>query len=110
MTSRDTPTRRLPPRWGSTREPRRLNCSGPVPGCERPSPTSPRTDEMLDDRFDDLLRESARDYNDPPETPREEMWAAMQAKRAEAGEEAEGKKADVAETRVLLFRRFHRFR
>lgn len=36
---------------------------------------------MLDDRFDDLLRESASDYNDPPETPREEMWAAIQAKR-----------------------------
>jgi hypothetical protein len=39
--------------------------------------------KMLDDRFDDLLRDSARDYNDPPETPREEMWAAIQAKRAE---------------------------
>ena len=38
---------------------------------------------MLDDRFDDLLRESARDYNDPPETPREEMWAAIQAKQTE---------------------------
>jgi hypothetical protein len=36
---------------------------------------------MLDDRFDDLLRESAREYNDPPETPREEMWAAIQAGR-----------------------------
>lgn len=38
---------------------------------------------MLDDRFDDQLRESARDYNDPPETPREQMWAAIQAKRKE---------------------------
>jgi predicted RNA-binding protein with PUA-like domain len=38
---------------------------------------------MLDDRFDDLLRESARDYNDPPESPREEMWTAIQAKRTE---------------------------
>jgi hypothetical protein len=41
---------------------------------------------MLDDRFDDLLRESARDYNDPPETPREEMWAAIRAERAEKAE------------------------
>jgi hypothetical protein len=40
---------------------------------------------MLDDRFDDLLRESARDYNDPPETPREEMWSAIKAQRAEKG-------------------------
>jgi hypothetical protein len=38
---------------------------------------------MLDDRFDDLLRESARDYNEPPEAPREEIWAAIQAKKTE---------------------------
>jgi hypothetical protein len=44
---------------------------------------------MLDDRFDDLLRESARDYNDPPETPREEMWAAIRAETAEKAEKAE---------------------
>lgn len=36
---------------------------------------------MLDDRFDDELRESARDYNTPPVTPREEMWAAIEARR-----------------------------
>jgi hypothetical protein len=41
---------------------------------------------MLDDRFDDRLRESARDYNAPPETPREEMWAAIQAKRKQTKE------------------------
>jgi hypothetical protein len=40
---------------------------------------------MLDDRFDDLRRESARDYNDPPETPREEMWAKIKAEKAEKG-------------------------
>ena len=39
--------------------------------------------EMLDDRFDDQLRDSARDYNTPPVTPREEMWAAIQARKAE---------------------------
>jgi hypothetical protein len=38
---------------------------------------------MLDDRFDDLLRDSAREYNDPPETPREEMWAAIQTEKTE---------------------------
>ena len=38
---------------------------------------------MLDDRFDDQLRDSARDYNAPPTTPREEMWAAIQARRAD---------------------------
>ena len=60
---------------------------------------------MLDDRFDDLLRESARDYNEPPETPREEMWAAIQAKKAD------GKEAERAESEpgVLPFRSFRRF-
>jgi len=43
---------------------------------------------MLDDRFDDQLRDSVRDYNSPPVTPREEMWAAIQARRAE-GEKTE---------------------
>jgi hypothetical protein len=38
---------------------------------------------MLDDKSDDLLRDAARDYNAPPETPREVMWAAIQAKRAQ---------------------------
>jgi hypothetical protein len=52
--------------------------------------------EMLDDRFDDQLRDSAREYHTPPVTPREEMWAAIQAKKAE-GEEAEGNAAEEAE-------------
>ena len=43
---------------------------------------------MLDDRFDDQLRDSAREYNTPPVTPKEEMWAAIQAKKAEETEEA----------------------
>jgi hypothetical protein len=42
--------------------------------------------EMLDDRFDDELRDSAREYNTPPVTPREEMWAAIQGNRAEKTE------------------------
>ena len=41
---------------------------------------------MLDDRFDEQMRDSAREYNTPPVTPREEMWAAIQAKRAEGGQ------------------------
>ena len=55
--------------------------------------------EMLDDRFDDQLRDSARDYNTPPATPREEMWAAIQARKAGGpeGEEAEGTDAERAE-------------
>jgi len=36
---------------------------------------------MSDDRFEDLLREAARDYHRPPETPREELWARIEAER-----------------------------
>jgi len=35
----------------------------------------------MDDRFDDLLRDSAREYNDPPETPREGLWQRIGAAR-----------------------------
>jgi hypothetical protein len=44
---------------------------------------------MMDDRLDDLLRDAAREYNDPPDTPREEMWAAIQAARTEKTEKTE---------------------
>jgi hypothetical protein len=37
---------------------------------------------MLDDRLDDQLKDAVRDYNDPPETPREEMWERIVAARA----------------------------
>jgi hypothetical protein len=37
---------------------------------------------MLDDRYDDELRDAARDYNAPPETPRDEMWERIVAARA----------------------------
>lgn len=37
---------------------------------------------MPDDRLDDQLREAARAYNDPPATPRQEMWDRIQAERA----------------------------
>lgn len=34
-----------------------------------------------DDRFEDFLKEAARDYREPPPTPREEMWGRIQAAR-----------------------------
>ena len=34
---------------------------------------------MSDDQLDERLREAARSYNAPPETPREAMWARIQA-------------------------------
>jgi hypothetical protein len=43
---------------------------------------------MLDDRLDDQLRDAAKDYNDPPETPRDAMWERIVAERAERAERA----------------------
>ena len=43
----------------------------------------------MDDRFDDLLRDAAREYNDPPETPREAMWDRIIAARAKTTERSE---------------------
>jgi hypothetical protein len=37
---------------------------------------------MLDDRFDEQIRDAARHYNEPPETPREEIWERVVAARA----------------------------
>jgi len=39
---------------------------------------------MSDDQLDEWLREAARSYNAPPRTPREEMWAGIQAGRSRA--------------------------
>jgi hypothetical protein len=38
---------------------------------------------MMDDRFDDVLKDLAQDYNPPPETPRDLMWARIEAVRQE---------------------------
>lgn len=38
---------------------------------------------MMDDRFDGLVKETAREYNAPPQTPRELMWARIEAVRGE---------------------------
>ncbi len=70
---------------------------------------------MLDDRFDDQLRDAARDYHAPPETPRDLMWERIAAERAERreAERAEGKKVgeqNANEVRVLPFRILKPFR
>lgn len=41
---------------------------------------------MFDDRIDDFLRDSARDYHQPPETPRDAMWERIVAERAKEQE------------------------
>jgi hypothetical protein len=38
---------------------------------------------MSDDQLDERFREAARAYNAPPETPREAMWAKIQAGRTQ---------------------------
>jgi hypothetical protein len=49
---------------------------------------------MPDDRFDDQLRDAARDYNAPPETPREEMWQRIMAARSDQASATEQPGAD----------------
>jgi hypothetical protein len=66
---------------------------------------------MLDDRFDDQLREIARDYNAPPDTPRDEIWeriVAARAERKEAERATISEKGD-KEPQVLPFRSFRRY-
>jgi len=38
---------------------------------------------MIDDQFDEQLRDAVREYHRPPETPREEIWARIEAARGE---------------------------
>jgi hypothetical protein len=65
---------------------------------------------MIDDRFDDQLREAARSYNAPPETPRDEMWERIVAIRAERKEPEKAESTEKAdkEPRVLSVRSFRR--
>lgn len=58
---------------------------------------------MLDDRFDDQLRESAKEYNIPPETPREVMWAAIQAKKAGKAEDGQADRRTGSRKAILRF-------
>ena len=63
----------------------------------------------MDDRFDDLLRDAARQYNEPPETPREEMWARIGAERSERSEKStKSEKSD--RSSVIAFRSFRPLR
>jgi hypothetical protein len=60
---------------------------------------------MLDDRLDDLLRDAAREYNDPPETPRDAMWERIVALRtAEKAEKAETSVTPITSLRRLPLR------
>ena len=61
---------------------------------------------MVDDRFDDFIRNSARDYNEPPEPPREAMWAAIKAERMEKAESPE----KTEQSGILPFRHLRRLR
>jgi hypothetical protein len=40
-------------------------------------------DNRFDEKFDERLAKAARRYNEPPETPREAMWARIRAGRAD---------------------------
>jgi hypothetical protein len=63
---------------------------------------------MLDDRFEDRLKDAAKGYNAPPQTPRDQMWERIVAARA--AKRAEEMEAEAAETRVLPFRYVRHFR
>ncbi len=39
--------------------------------------------EMNDERFEEMIMGLRESYNEPPETPREDMWAAIQARLGE---------------------------
>ena len=66
---------------------------------------------MLNDGFEDRLKDAARDYNVPPETPREAMWERIVARRvAEGAEEKEAEAAGTSDSRMLPFRHFRPFR
>ena len=63
----------------------------------------------MDDRFDDLLRDAARKYNEPPETPREELWARIVAQRASEKKE-KSEKSEGGVTPIGRLRRLRHFR
>jgi hypothetical protein len=49
----------------------------------------------MDDRIDDLIRDEARDYNEPPATPRDAMWERIVAARS--GPDASLRSGEAAE-------------
>jgi len=64
----------------------------------------------MDDRFDDLLREAAREYNEPPDIPRDAMWERIVAARQEAERAEKTETTEREHTRVSPFRSFRAFR
>jgi hypothetical protein len=59
--------------------------------------------DQREDRFDEFLRQAAREYNAPPETPRAEIWDRIQAERRKGGT-AERGTADVLPFRPTVRR------
>lgn len=57
---------------------------------------------MTDDELDQRIRAAARKYNEPPETPREEMWARI----AQARGAAASRPAEPRQPRVISLRRW----
>jgi hypothetical protein len=43
---------------------------------------------MTEDKFENFLQRTARDYNSPPPTPRDAMWARIEAERRDRGASA----------------------
>jgi hypothetical protein len=50
---------------------------------------------MTDDRFEEVVREAAKSYNEPPPAPRDEIWARLSAARR--GESAPGPEPEIVE-------------
>ena len=50
-----------------------------------------------DERFNEYMRDALRDIDPPPPAPREEMWARIQARRAEAARDSAAGTADVVD-------------
>ncbi len=60
---------------------------------------------MTDDRLDERLKQEARAYRDPPETPREEIWARVQAARRASPRAERGRQLEFPTTRSTSWRR-----
>lgn len=61
---------------------------------------------MNEDRFVDLLRQVAEEYNTPPPTPREEMWAGIRSRR-HPGDVAAEQRHDASARRARHVRPWH---
>ena len=62
---------------------------------------------MTDDRLDQRIRAAARDYNEPPDTPREEMWARIADARRAGTSRPSAETGDApSRSRVIPLRRW----